>query len=289
MQDRINKNKPLKRVTENPRLSYTHEHSDYICTYSCLDGTELALPLDIATYKLAPCFPRDRPDAAEDAQIPNESFELTIPKYCVVYQNVASSRALMTLVSANALLDRTGETLLRCPEDARTIAFPPSVRETDGRALCDLARLRSVSMNDGMTRFREAFKRARNGAGIVQIAPFQNTRPKRVRLSPAMRVLGPVLRDCSTVISIVIPNGIEEIGEQSFCGCGATRLALPDSVRAIRREAFARSRLEGFAAPKELRVLAHGAFSGCSRLKRVELNDGLEVIGTPGETGAGIF
>lgn len=66
---------------------------------------------------------------------------------------------------------------------------------------------------------------------------------------------------------MALPAGLEEIEEQAFCECG----------------------LESFVAPAGLRLLAHGAFADCKRLERVELNEGLEVLGRPGAAGVGVF
>ena len=47
--------------------------------------------------------------------------------------------------------------------------------------------------------------------------------------------------------------------------------------------------MESFDAPRGLRTLAHAAFANCANLKKVELNEGLETLGTQGATGRGVF
>ena len=44
-------------------------------------------------------------------------------------------------------------------------------------------------------------------------------------------------------------------------------------------DAFRASGLVSFTAPESLRLLAQGAFVACTHLKRVELNDDLNMLG----------
>ena len=109
-------------------------------------------------------------------------------------------------------------------------------------------------------------------------------------LSSALKAIeGSVFRGCSFLRHVRVPEGVGEIGERAFKDCGIELIELPSSVARIGREAFACTNLRSFAAPASLRVLAHGAFRGCKRLRRAELNEGLETLGTQGKTGCGVF
>ena len=47
-------------------------------------------------------------------------------------------------------------------------------------------------------------------------------------------------RDCSSLTSIVIPDGVTSIGKRTFCGCKSlTSIVIPDGVTSIGEEAFA--------------------------------------------------
>ena len=63
---------------------------------------------------------------------------------------------------------------------------------------------------------------------------------------------------CSSLIEVELPDGIEEIGIDAFCGTGLESLVMPSSVR----------------------IIHQGAFCDCPNLEEVVLNEGLEALGT---------
>ena len=75
-------------------------------------------------------------------------------------------------------------------------------------------------------------------------------------------------------------EGCERIGEDAFAqDAQLRRIALPQSLHAIERNAFTRSGLVEFAAPSSLHTIAARAFYECGALEHVELNEGLVSIG----------
>jgi hypothetical protein len=40
--------------------------------------------------------------------------------------------------------------------------------------------------------------------------------------------------DCSALTTAILNNGLEEIGEEAFCGSALVRIDIPPSVRAIK-------------------------------------------------------
>lgn len=76
--------------------------------------------------------------------------------------------------------------------------------------------------------------------------------------------------DCRELMSVVLPEGIEQIGKSAFSGCEQlATINLPDSLRRIGGRAF-----EGCKALREIRLSAKVvfigelAFYGCRRLKK---------------------
>lgn len=53
--------------------------------------------------------------------------------------------------------------------------------------------------------------------------------------------------------------------------------------------AFEDTMVERFVAPSSLKVIGQGAFDGCKHLKHVELNEGLETLGSDDYLHAGVF
>lgn len=81
---------------------------------------------------------------------------------------------------------------------------------------------------------------------------------------------------------------------RAFCGCHSLEnITLPDCVEEIGAAAFRTTGIESFIAPKSLRIIRQGAFERCKHLKRVELNDGLAVLGSDehqaGNNSSGVF
>lgn len=53
--------------------------------------------------------------------------------------------------------------------------------------------------------------------------------------------------------------------------------------------AFSETGIEEFVAPNSLKTLEQGVFFDCVDLRRAELNEGLETLGTSQSQGAGVF
>lgn len=83
---------------------------------------------------------------------------------------------------------------------------------------------------------------------------------------------------------IVIPEGIEKIGEYAFSGVHVEKLTLPSTLKEIGNSAFWNHQLEELEIPGSVTAIGEYAFrisqeSLSSTLKTLELNYGLETIG----------
>ena len=102
---------------------------------------------------------------------------------------------------------------------------------------------------------------------------------------------------------IVIPDGVQEIGERAFANSKAESITFPDSLRRIGCEAFVHctklnqidfgrgikeigitafewcSALTVLKLPPQIKKICEYAFKNCINLKKVILNDGLKMIG----------
>lgn len=78
----------------------------------------------------------------------------------------------------------------------------------------------------------------------------------------------------------VIPEGIEEIGERAFHGCGFESIELPETLVTIGRCAFLEcENLCRINIPDAVSVLEQGCFSFCTNLEEVTGMNGVETIG----------
>ena len=71
------------------------------------------------------------------------------------------------------------------------------------------------------------------------------------------------------------------ICREAFYGCSSLRtIDLPNGLDEIGLRAFRESRLESITMPSSVRTIRQSAFCKCSSLKTVTLNEGLETLGT---------
>lgn len=83
------------------------------------------------------------------------------------------------------------------------------------------------------------------------------------------------------ITSLVIPEGVTDIGEVAFYGCSNLReVVLPASLEYVREEAFGETALEKLIFPKSLKSIEEKAFYSCARLRSVEVPGRDTVIGS---------
>ena len=87
-------------------------------------------------------------------------------------------------------------------------------------------------------------------------------------------------RNCSSLTSIELPDGVTRIGAHTFAGCSSlASIELPDSVTSIGWSAFSWcSSLRNLAIPNSVTNIGDGAFSHCSSLTAIELSDSITSI-----------
>lgn len=80
--------------------------------------------------------------------------------------------------------------------------------------------------------------------------------------------------------SIMVPDSVKYIGENSFAGCSQLKRAvLPDTLKEIRENTFRWCKsLTEIVLPQELDVIRISAFEGCDNLQTVDLPEGMTSI-----------
>ncbi len=80
--------------------------------------------------------------------------------------------------------------------------------------------------------------------------------------------------------SVIVPEGVKYVGENSFEGCSRLkRAALPSALKEIRENTFRWCKsLKEIVLPQELDAIRISAFEGCDTLQTVELPEGLTSI-----------
>jgi hypothetical protein len=118
-----------------------------------------------------------------------------------------------------------------------------------------------------------------NGNGTCSIKSMGTCKDTELVIPPVspagervVAIAAEAFLDCRELMSVVLPEGIEQIGKSAFSGCEQlATINLPDSLRRIGGRAF-----EGCKALREIRLSAKVvfigelAFYGCRRLKKAE-------------------
>ena len=88
-------------------------------------------------------------------------------------------------------------------------------------------------------------------------------------------------KDCGTLTSVVIEEGIEAIGAHAFHNCvNLSNVVIPNSVKSISNGAFWGCRsLTGVVVPEGIKTILNGVFYDCEALTNVLLPNDAEVIG----------
>ena len=81
--------------------------------------------------------------------------------------------------------------------------------------------------------------------------------------------------------SVIIPEGVTDIGEIAFYGCANLKeVVFPSSLRFIREEAFGDSAITEAILPAGLELIEEKAFFSCESLRRAEVPGLSTVIGS---------
>ena len=93
------------------------------------------------------------------------------------------------------------------------------------------------------------------------------------------RIIAPSIfyRKYCDVNSVILPEGLEEIGEQAFWGCGAESVVFGDGLKKIGVAAFGANNISEFIIPDSVTEIDGGAFKA-NPIKTIKLPEGLTVL-----------
>ena len=102
-----------------------------------------------------------------------------------------------------------------------------------------------------------------------------------ITIPDSVTLIGPsAFFNCSSLTSITIPDGVVLIGNSAFRNCSSlASITIPDSVTLIENNAFSRcSSLESIAIPDSVTSIGVGAFNGCVSLTSVIIPESITKI-----------
>ena len=119
--------------------------------------------------------------------------------------------------------------------------------------------------------------------GKAKLAVNPNLKLPAVVNGTAIKKIGtgafaPAKTGGNPINSVVIPEGVTEIGQAAFSGANLKSLELPKSVKAIGKMAFSGAPLENIEFSEGLESIGDNAFEG-HKLAKVKLPDSLKTIG----------
>ena len=86
--------------------------------------------------------------------------------------------------------------------------------------------------------------------------------------------------ECSNLLRISLPRGLEKIGDHAFVRAGFTDITLPGSLKTIGKEAFWNSQLKTLIIPEGVTSIGERAFGALYELDYLELPKSLTEIGS---------
>ena len=183
------------------------------------------------------------------------------------------------------------------------IRIPDSVTEMGANPFTSCKHLQKVEISDNHPVFRfcgNGLCRAANSELIWYPLPYEC---KEVTVPDGVRRIGEgAFRDSILLEKVILPEGLEEIGNRAFeycylqdivfpdsllvigdyafnCGISQTDLVLPDSVRTIGKHAFSScGHLASIHLPKALTELGEYAFWFCKSLREITIPAGITEI-----------
>ncbi len=198
-------------------------------------------------------------------------------------------------------LTRIGNSAFAHLSELKTIHIPESVTILGSGAFTECTSLENVTLPEGLTRLSYTFDGCKSLSEITipesvkeLFDTFENcislthiTIPKKVDdigyafegctslkevifLGNELESIGlSAFKNCTSLESIVIPDGVENIVEKAFSGCTSLKsITLPESLEEIEATAFEDcTSLKEITLPDGILTVEPGAFAGCTDIK----------------------
>ena len=116
--------------------------------------------------------------------------------------------------------------------------------------------------------------------GIATWAFWGCNQITEVVIPDSVKHMNMVFRECSSLKSVTLPNGLTKIGGGLFSECTALEsITFPESVKAIEEEAFMRCGFKTITLPEGLTAIEGSTFKDCTSLASINIPNSVTSIG----------
>ena len=173
------------------------------------------------------------------------------------------------------------------------VVIPEGVETIGEFAFCDCYKITSITIPSSVTSLRyNAFrdcsglktvvwnaKKCQSPKGYVDGAPFPE--PTSFIFGDEVESIPSQLCYRMKLSSIVLPNGLKEIGDDAFAECKLlVSIKLPANLETIGNRAFSMcKKITYVKIPNSVKIIGSNAFSWCDNLKSVQIGTGVKRIG----------
>ncbi|MGC7185986.1 leucine-rich repeat protein [Metamycoplasma hominis] len=182
----------------------------------------------------------------------------------------------------------------------KSITIPSSVKKIGEGALSKSNLNISINSNNKNFEIKDNFFIDKNNKKILSYLDKKTT---KVTIPNNIKEIGQrAFSGCENLKEVILNEGLEKIGNESFIGSLIELVYIPGSVKEIGDDAFSRCQnlkevilneglerignyafenvnIKSITIPSSVKEIGDSAFSGCQNLKEVILNEGLERIG----------
>ena len=173
-----------------------------------------------------------------------------------------------------SIVTEIGDSAFDGHEDITSVTIPSSVLKIGDGAFFGCTNIKRLSLLGTVEKIGEgAFSlcdglKDEKGFVIVQDILFGASADENVVLPDGIkRIDVGLFMEAGWVKSVVIPNGVIEIGREAFENCGLTNVVLPDSVKSIETAAFwGCVDMTSIVIPASVTMMAEDVFNYCTNL-----------------------
>ena len=126
-----------------------------------------------------------------------------------------------------------------------------------------------------------SYKKIKSGIRIDSVELSGNIIiPEFIDGDPVIKLASGAFAKRKDITSVILPQYLLEIDNNAFEECGIISIVIPDNVQIIGERAFFNCRqLERIELPKSLRNIKKEVFAGCSALGKLKIPQGVKTIG----------